>query len=135
MLRIIVRGILFGATMLFCPVRQTEPNVQAEFYHQCKLTGLPCFLSYRSLWSGPAPNDAHFDAVIHDDREIWAVVEFKRGWKDARRRCRWANSRQCVKYKAYGVPVFLVTCPDEIQPVIAKLRQMQQERGAHGTRA
>lgn len=118
--------------MLFRPQRQTENNVQAEFYHQSQIAGIHCFLDYRSLWSGPAPNDARFDAVIHDGQEIWALVEFKGRRKERPRRERWANTRQCVKYKAYGLPLFLVTSVGEIQPAIAKLLEMQRERDAHG---
>lgn len=104
--------------MKFQPTKKiSEAMIQAEFYQACKNVGLGCFLEYRAKWNGV--KGSRFDAVVHDGVDVLAIVEIKaykylveRNMKD------WSKTKQASKYRAYGVPVFLVACLDNIQPTI-----------------
>lgn len=61
--------------MEFKPRKLSEATLQAEFYHQCRLQGIECFLEYRAFWNGKS--GSRFDAVIIKDNQIKAIVELK----------------------------------------------------------
>lgn len=75
----------------------TEANIQAEFYHACRLIDLPVSLEIRT----PA---GRLDAAVlsHDRLHLLAVVEVKRN----KYQFHDGKSRQIVRYKALGVPVY-----------------------------
>jgi hypothetical protein len=93
----------------FLPRRQTEANLQAEFYSQAKARGLSVFLEYPSRWN-ESPG-ARFDAVIHKAGKIRAICEIKRSGQPEKRRRSWPNSRQGKVYLSWNVPVFLIIEP------------------------
>lgn len=109
--------------MFFTPGRFKEANVQAEFYHQCVNNGINCYLEYRSAWNGLS--GCRFDAVIHNHVEILAIVECKSIANSYRRKLRkqnWLSSSQYKKYSKFGVPIYLITCVEEIPEVINILK-------------
>jgi len=99
----------------FLPRRQTEANLQAEFYAQAKARGLSVFLEYPSRWN-ESPG-ARFDAVIHKAGKIRAILEIKRSGQPEKRRKSWPNSRQGKIYLSWNVPVFLIIEPGDFLSV------------------
>src|SRR5271169_7045453 len=71
-----------------------EANIQAEFYHQCKLIGLECRLEVTT----PV---GRLDAVILAPglQRVLAIVEVKREAASF-------EQRQIERYKTLGVPVY-----------------------------
>lgn len=73
-----------------------EANTQAEFYHHARLLGLPVLLEVIT------PAGRIDIAVLRSDRSgIVALVECKRNG-----RAIYGNSRQILRYKRIGVPVY-----------------------------
>ena len=99
----------------FLPRRQTEANLQAEFYAQAKARGLSVFLEYPSRWN-ESPG-ARFDAVIHSRGRILAICEIKRSPQPEKRRRTWPNSRQGKIYLSWPLPVFLIITPADFLSV------------------
>lgn len=99
----------------FLPRRQTEANLQAEFYAQAKARGLSVFLEYPSRWN-ESPG-ARFDAVIHKAGKIRAILEIKRSGKPAKRCQSWPKSRQGKIYLSWPLPVFLILTPADFLDV------------------
>lgn len=99
-----------------------EANLQAEFYHECRLAHIKCFLEYRSRWNDGKKPGCHFDAVIVHKKNIVAIIEFKKRKKTKEERERWRNGKQSNKYKRYNLPIFLVTHVDEISETINNLK-------------
>ena len=81
------------------PDRIAEANIQAEFYHQCKLNGIECYLEYKHEHS-------RFDAVIIQNDEIEFIIEFKSYKTDKAAKL---NTKQLDKYRKYGVQIFVIT--------------------------
>jgi hypothetical protein len=101
--------------MYFLPQR-AEANLQAEFYHQCKLRSIPVFLEYRSIWN--EMRGCRFDAVIHHRSRIIAIVEIKAPTLYPQRRRRlWGKTKQAAKYRSFGLPVFLLISESDFKGV------------------
>ncbi len=75
----------------------TEANLQAEFYHECKLIGLPCSLEVIT----PA---GRLDAVVLNaaKTQFLAIIEVKRDPVSFL----GGYSTQIKRYKRLGVPVY-----------------------------
>lgn len=101
--------------MDFMPRRNTEANLQAEFYAEAKARGLSVFLEYSSRWN-EAPG-VRFDAVIFSDRRIVALVEIKRTPDPDKRRRTWPKSAQGRKYLSFNLPVFFIVQPSDFLDV------------------
>ena len=83
------------------PKRLPEANIQAEFYHRCRLLGLRLCLEYKYEHS-------RFDAVMLDsDDNIYAIIEFKSRIKPI---IGDYNTKQIKKYQQYGIPI--IVCLD-----------------------
>lgn len=97
--------------MVFLPSK-SEANLQAEFYSQCKVKGIPCFLEYSSYRNGYGGTEfgfgARFDAVLHYEGKIVALCEFKQSLNLAERRRTWVQGSQGLAYLSWGVTVFLL---------------------------
>lgn len=104
----------------------SEAMVQAEFYNACKEAGLGCFLEYRSKWNGM--QECRFDAVIHDGVEILAIAEIK-SYRRPEKAYLWYGRKQAAKYGQYGVPLFLISSLDDIQPTISGILRNLGRRG------
>src|SRR5271154_7035683 len=74
-----------------------EANIQAEFYHACRLIGIQCVLEVFTVVG-------RLDAVIFNQQRTYflAIVEVKK------EQHRFANgsSKQILRYKQLGVPVY-----------------------------
>ena len=82
---------------MICPDNLiSEAIIQAEFYHACRLIGLPCLLELTT----PA---GRLDAVVvsSDFKRMLAIVECKHNEHG-----KVFFSRQIKRYKALGVPVY-----------------------------
>ena len=90
------------------PNRIAEANIQAEFYHQCQLNGIECYLEYKHEHS-------RFDAVIIMNEEIRFIVEFKSYKTDKKGK---TNTKQLDKYRQYEIPLFLITRMNQIDEAI-----------------
>jgi hypothetical protein len=75
-----------------------EANLQAEFYHHCRLIGLNCLLEFTT------PTGRHDLAIFNSDfTRLLALVECKK--KVIAR-----ITSQIARYKAVGVPVYQLNC-------------------------
>jgi DNA-binding MurR/RpiR family transcriptional regulator len=93
------------------PERITEANIQAEFYHQCRLKGVECYLEYKH-------EQSRFDAIIIKNNDVVLIVEFKSYKTDKKGK---TKTKQLDKYRQYGIPVLLITRMNQIEQVIASL--------------
>jgi len=101
-----------GTSMKFKkPDRIAEANIQAEFYHQCKVRGIECYLEYKH-------EQSRFDAIITEEEYIRFIVEFKSYKTNKKGK---TKTRQLDKYRQYGLPVFLITRMEQIDRVIASI--------------
>lgn len=83
------------------PKRLPEANIQAEFYHRCRLLGLRLCLEYKY-------EHCRFDAVMLDNKDnIYAIIEFKSRIKPI---IGDYNTKQIKKYQQYGIPI--IVCLD-----------------------
>jgi hypothetical protein len=94
--------------------RIAEANIQAEFYHQCKLNKIPCYLEYKIERS-------RFDAVIYEEKskEILCLLEiksYKYEYDDAN-----IDTKQCKKYSKYRIPLIYIVRMSDIEEVIKYL--------------
>ena len=86
----------------------SEACVQGEFYHQCRVRNIPCYLEYTY-------EDCRFDAVIYnkETKEIFSIVEFKsyyHKYTPAR-----TDTRQVDKYLKFNLPIMYVVRLSEIE--------------------
>ena len=84
-----------------------EANIQAEFYHQCRIREIDCLLEYKR-------GHCRFDIVILQDRQAICIIETKRFGT----RKRFEDTKQFKKYNRYGVPVIRVSGFKDIIPTI-----------------
>ena len=94
------------------PKRFPEANILAEFYCQCKASGLHCVLEYTYYHS-------RFDAIIVKDGLIVAVVEVKSYSND---RAPNTNTKQFEKYRRFGVPLFWITRFNQVPKVVSEIQ-------------
>jgi hypothetical protein len=95
--------------------RITEANIQAEFYHSCKMNGINCYLEYKI-------DGCRFDAVIYDNtNEILAIVEIKSYITDKEPR---RNTKQIKKYSLHSLPIFMISRLDQIESVIDEIKKL-----------
>ena len=96
------------------PKRYAEANVQAEFYHRCRLLKLRLCLEYTC-------NNCRFDAVMIDNNDnIYAIVEFKRSTKGYVS----TKTKQLKKYSKYGVPILICINFEGINDTIIKCQEL-----------
>lgn len=91
---------------------QTEAEIQAEFYHQCRLVGILCRLELHTRAGRP-------DCIIgtKDGNKAAVVVEVKRG---ATR----LDHRQLARYRWLGLDVFTLCHSEEIPRLVARLQKL-----------
>ena len=78
----------------FGKARFSEANIQAEFYHECRLLGVNCLLELNT------PVGRLDIAILNKDcSAIVAIVEVKRGYFNLK-------SNQFERYRSLGVPVY-----------------------------
>lgn len=94
------------------PFRLPEANVQAEFYHWCRLLGCNCVLEMRT----PA---GRIDVAILDDQStrLLCIVECKREG----RRHGISETCQIRRYKTIGVPVFGLDRRDKAEKLVRQI--------------
>lgn len=86
-----------------------ESNIQAEFYHRCKLRGLNVYLEYRY-------ERCRFDAVmINDNNDIYAIIEFKSRKRPIKGEYK---TKQMEKYSKYNIPILLCVNLENIDKTI-----------------
>ena len=96
--------------------RISEVSIQAEFFHQCRVANIPCYLGYKYEHSV-------FDAVIYDKptREIYCLVEVKSYSKKDKE---VYIGKQFAKYSRYGLPIFYIVRMEDIHPTINKIKEL-----------
>lgn len=93
------------------PKRLPEANIQAEFYHRCRLLGLRLCLEYRY-------EHCRFDAVMLDRNDnIYAIIEFKSRIKPIKGEYK---TKQIDKYSKYGIPIIVCLDYNSIDLAISK---------------
>lgn len=97
------------------PYRIPEANIQAEFYHQCRLRQIKVFLQFPY-------EDCKFDCIVLDKskKKILCVVEIKYR-KTTKKNY---NTKQMKKYRNFDVPVFLVTSKEDIVKTIIEIESI-----------
>lgn len=97
----------------------SEATIQAEFYHQCRLIGLPCVLEL----STPR---GRLDCVIlsADGLRALAIVEVKRRVM--------RHTRQIQRYKGFGIPVFGLWQFDRAAKLASQLKRQHYDTNAPG---
>jgi hypothetical protein len=105
--------------MPYNPRRDSEQNLKYRFAKACEDYGLQFYLEYPSRWNGTP--GCRFDLVIHDGKFIKALVEIKKKSENKKRGELWLNTRQCKKYLAFGVPVFLVYDDNDFAAVLNEI--------------
>ena len=90
----------------------TEANIQAEFYHQCRLLKIPCYLEFKF-------GNSRFDAVIYRPKtyEILIIIEVKNYIKPKKE----YNTLQFYKYKKYNLPIIVINNVDSIKESILQV--------------
>ena len=92
--------------------RISEVNIQAEFYHRCKMLGINVYLGYRH-------ENCIFDAVIfNESNEIVVIVEFKSYIDELKENY---DTKQIRKYKRYNIPVYICGHMNRIDETIDKV--------------
>lgn len=89
-------------------------NLQAEFYHQCRINNINCCLEYYTEHFG------RFDCVItsYNKKEIIRIVEFKKHSNLSPN----LNTKQVNKYLKTGVPVYVINNFNQIKGYIEQLK-------------
>lgn len=92
-------------------IRISEANIQAEFYKQCKDSGLSVYLEYKL-------GKSRFDAVIYNEttNRILYIIEIK-SYKDINRVPN-IHSKQLFKYSQYDVPIILIGRKEKVKDAI-----------------
>ncbi|WMX12387.1 hypothetical protein [Aureispira sp. CCB-E] len=90
----------------------SEANIQAEFYHQCRLYKIPFYLEFKY-------ENSRFDGVVFDTKthEILIIVEFKSKVKSKKE----YNTLQIKKYKKYNLPIIVIDKVSQIEEGIIKI--------------
>lgn len=105
------------------PAKITEANIQAEFYHQCKLNGINCYLEFTH-------GKCRFDAIIYNNEGVVRfIVEFK-SYKTNRPEI--IDTGQIKRYSSYNIPVIMITRMQHIENVISKLKTHIHGKTVHG---
>ena len=91
------------------PKKIHSANIQAEFYSRCRKLGIPCVLEYRY-------GKLRFDAIIHNGKDILAIVEVKN--HKYPNDTRHSTTRQIAKYSDFGAPVILLNHYTRIEKAI-----------------
>lgn len=97
----------------------SEANIQAEFYHQCRLLGVPCVLEFIT------PVGRHDACIFSPDfTHLRAIVECKNN------RCGMFNpaSRQYQRYKSLGVPIYDLCSMDKALELAALIKTIYCDR-------
>ena len=77
-----------------------EANVAAEFYHQCRLLGLRCYLEVPAYSSAHTrSNRFRIDCLVTHNNEALCAIEFKTSGSTPGR-----FSRQARAYDGLGIP-------------------------------
>lgn len=92
--------------------RITEANIVAEFYHQCRVAGITCYLEY-------VLDHCRLDAVIVQGEKIVAIVEVKSYSAD---RPINMDTKQFGKYLSFRVPIFWITRFSQIRRVVGEIQ-------------
>lgn len=97
--------------------RISEANVQAEFYHQCKLHRIKCRLEYKY-------ENCRFDCVLYDkNKNVYAIIEIK---NRKRKFAPNVNGKQATKYKRFNIPIIYILNYDAIPYAISYLLQKRE---------
>ena len=99
--------------------RLAEANVTAEFYHQCRLRNIECYLEY-------VINRCVFDAVIVKNGNIVCCVEVK---NYVRSQFLNTDTWQIFKYLKVGLPLFWVVNMSQVPIVLDEIEAFIKERG------
>jgi len=88
-----------------------EANIQAEFYHHCRLLGICCILELST------PVGRLDIAILNADKtHLLAIVECKKESREIRE-----YSRQFRKYKSIGVPVIGLNKMSDAEPLARRV--------------
>ena len=91
-----------------------EANIQAEFYHQCRLQKIKCILEYKV-------ENCRFDALVYDEnRNVKCIVEFK-SYKT--RKKPKTNTNQINKYKKFGLPIIMCTRFEDVKWAVEEAKK------------
>ena len=97
--------------------RYSSSNIQAEFYHQCRLHNVNCMLEH-------IYDDCRFDIVCYDsDNNIYAIIEAKYNPGDYVIN---KNSRQWKKYNRYGIPIFYIANFKDVDNVFVEILKLSK---------
>lgn len=97
------------------PTRISEANIQAEFYHQCKLATVKCYLEYTL-------DNCRFDAIIYNEsNEIVFIVEFK-SYKTFKPEI--TSTKQIEKYKKHGIQIIMISRIEHVFDVVKKIKHV-----------
>lgn len=89
-------------------IKPSSANIQAEFYHRCRLAGINCILEHKY-------DDCRFDILCYDRaNNVFAIIEAKYA-KDGYVINKF--SRQWRKYNRYGIPLFYIANDNDINTV------------------
>ena len=90
-----------------------EANLQAEFYHHCRLLGIACLLEFST------PVGRHDLVVFSNDFQILhAIIECKRGHAFD------LNSMQYRRYQKVGVPIFSLCKITDAEPLAREIQKL-----------
>ena len=94
--------------------RIAETTIQAEFYHQCRLNKIRCYLEYKYEHS-------RFDGVLYDEyKNIYAIIEFKSRYNPFELD---VKGRQFNKYMQYNIPLIYVVNMKSVTRAIDYIKQ------------
>ena len=98
--------------MTFDSIRLSEANIQAEFYFWAKTLGLPCLLELST------PKGRLDVAIFNSTKtQLLAIVECKRDGCQLNE-----HSRQMVRYRKIGVPIYGLFLPSEAEGLARKIQ-------------
>lgn len=97
------------------PERLPEANIQAEFYHLCRLNGIPCILEFHTptgrhdvtVWT---PGYTHLLCIV-ECKSLKAGQVF------------YSDSRQIRRYQQVGVPVYGIPRLEEAEAVFQTVKE------------
>ena len=103
--------------MIYTRPKRNEANIQAEFYHQCRINKINCCLEYRH-------GHCVFDVVILDEKKqnVLYIVEIKHWEWQRYYDITKSKSKQFKKYRSFDVPMYLIHNFDLIAPTIADIK-------------
>lgn len=124
----ICSGLIFISTITLIPGMYDVPRpfrseavIQAEFYHQCRLIGLPCTLEWGSALG-------RMDLVVFNRQwtHVLAIVETKRWYTPN------PSSRQIARYKKSGAPVFGLADPLRAEKLAKQIKRQYFDTNSEG---